>query len=55
MNNATEVLKKHSPENAEYFEENKQTYFAKIDELKTEAIEKLSKIPEEPTCTCNCT
>lgn len=46
LDNATEVLKKHSPENAEYFEENKQTYFTKIEELKTEAIEKLSKIPE---------
>ncbi len=46
LESATEELKKHSPEDADYFEQNKQNYFKKIDELKQEAIEKLSSIPE---------
>ena len=44
---AVEELKKISPEDADYFEENKQTYFSKLDELKKEAVEKISSIPEE--------
>ena len=44
---AVEELKQFSPEDADYFEENKQTYFSKLDELKKEAIEKISSIPEE--------
>lgn len=47
LDNATEVLKEHSPEDADYFEQNKQKYFAQIDELKAEATEKLSSIPDE--------
>ena len=46
LNNATEVLKEYSPEDANYFEKNKQDYFAEIDELKKEALEKLSSIPD---------
>ncbi|WAA09038.1 metal ABC transporter solute-binding protein, Zn/Mn family [Fervidibacillus albus] len=45
--NATDVLKEHAPEHAETFEQNKQAYFAKMDELKQEAEEKLSTIPKE--------
>lgn len=44
---ATEELKRYSPEDADYFEQNKQTYFAQLDALKTEAAEKLSSIPKE--------
>ena len=44
---AVEELKQFSPEDADYFEENKQTYFSKLDELKKEAVEKISSIPEE--------
>lgn len=44
---ATEELKKYSPEDADYFEDNKQTYFAQLDELKKEAVEKLASIPKE--------
>ena len=44
---AVEELKKLSPEDADYFEENKQKYFSKLDELKKEAVEKISSIPEE--------
>ncbi|RKJ52392.1 manganese transporter [Butyricicoccus sp. 1XD8-22] len=47
LDNATEVLKEYSPEDADYFEQNKQKYFAQIDELKAEATEKLSSIPDE--------
>ncbi|BDH60255.1 manganese transporter [Lysinibacillus sp. PLM2] len=47
LDNATEVLKEYSPEDADYFEQNKQKYFAQIDELKTEAADKLSSIPDE--------
>lgn len=42
---AVQVLKEHSPEDADYFEENKQQYFAELDKLKEEAIH-LSDIPE---------
>ena len=44
---AVEELKKFSPDDADYFEENKQKYFSKLDELKKEAVEKISSIPEE--------
>ncbi|UOQ83555.1 metal ABC transporter solute-binding protein, Zn/Mn family [Gracilibacillus salinarum] len=43
---AVEELKDYSPDDADYFEENKQAYFAKLDELKEEA-EVLQDIPEE--------
>lgn len=47
LNSATEELKKYSPKDADYFEQNKQNYFKKLDELKAEATEKLSSIPKE--------
>lgn len=47
LDQATEELKKYSPDDGDYFEENKQAYFTKIDELKAEAMEKLSSIPAE--------
>lgn len=47
LESATELLKEYSPEDADYFEQNKESYFGKIDELKADAIEKLSSIPEE--------
>ena len=34
---AVEELKEYSPEDADFFEENKQAYFAEMDELKEEA------------------
>lgn len=43
---AVEELKEFSPDDAEYFEENKLDYFAKLDKLKEEA-EVLQDIPEE--------
>lgn len=42
---AVDTLKEASPEDAEYFENNKKSYFAKLDELIEEA-KKLSTIPE---------
>jgi len=47
LNSATEVLKEYSPNHAEYFEENKQLYFQKMDELKEEATKKLLSIPKQ--------
>jgi len=44
---ATEEMKKYSPDNSDYFEENKQAYFSKLDEFKHEAEEKISHIPED--------
>ena len=44
---AVEELKKLSPDDADYFEENKQKYFSQLDELKKEAVEKISSIPQE--------
>lgn len=44
---AVEELKEYSPENAEYFEENKQAYFSKLTELNESAKDKLSEIPEQ--------
>jgi len=43
---AVEELKAYSPEDADYFEENKQAYFAEIDEVKQET-QKLQDIPED--------
>ena len=43
---AVEKLKEYSPENADYFEENKNKYFSEMDQLKTET-EKLQEIPKE--------
>lgn len=47
LNVAVEELKEYSPDDANYFEENKQKYFSQLDELKKEAVEKISSIPEE--------
>ena len=44
---AVEELKKLSPDDADYFEENKQKYLSQLDELKKEAVEKISSIPQE--------
>ena len=44
---AVEELKKLSPDDADYFEENKQKYFSQLDDLKKEAVEKMSSIPQE--------
>lgn len=44
---ATEELKKASAEDADYFETNKQAYFAELDQLKREAEEKIADIPKE--------
>ncbi len=43
---AVEELKESSPDDATYFEENKQEYFAELDQVKKEA-EVLQTIPEE--------
>lgn len=47
LDSAVEELKSLSPADADYFEENKQKYFALLDELKAEAKDKLGQIPEE--------
>ncbi|WP_234987240.1 metal ABC transporter solute-binding protein, Zn/Mn family [Bacillus sinesaloumensis] len=47
LESATDELKELSPDDASYFEENKQDYFSQIDELKEEAIEKMASIPTE--------
>ena len=44
---AVEELKKLSPDDADYFEENKQKYLSQLDELKKESVEKISSIPQE--------
>lgn len=46
LNAAVEELKSYSPEDADYFEGNKQQYFAEIEKLKQEAA-KLADIPKE--------
>lgn len=43
---AVEKLKEYSPDNSNYFEQNKNKYFSQLDELKKEA-EKLQEIPKE--------
>ncbi|SEL98452.1 manganese/zinc/iron transport system substrate-binding protein [Paenibacillus sp. cl141a] len=47
LDSAVEELKSLSPADADYFEENKQKYFAELDDLKAEAKDKLGQIPEE--------
>ena len=37
LDSAVEKLKSLAPDEADYFEENKQKYFAQLDELKAEA------------------
>lgn len=44
---ATSELKKASPDDSDYFEKNKQEYFAKLDELKEVAEAKIETLPEE--------
>ncbi|UVI33787.1 metal ABC transporter solute-binding protein, Zn/Mn family [Paenibacillus spongiae] len=44
---AVEELKQYSKENADYFESNKTKYFQQLDDLKKDAKDKLSQIPEE--------
>jgi manganese/zinc/iron transport system substrate-binding protein len=44
---AVEQLKRYSEEDAAYFEANKVDYFKQLDQLKTEAIARMSQIPEE--------
>lgn len=46
LDRAVEELKEYSPDDADYFEENKQQYFSELEALKEEA-EKLKEIPEE--------
>lgn len=43
---AVEEMKEYAPEDADYFEENKNEYFQQLDELKEEA-DKLQAIPQE--------
>lgn len=45
LDHAVEQLKQYSPDDADYFEENKQKYFEQLDDLKKEAT-KLQDIPE---------
>ncbi|WP_098744453.1 zinc ABC transporter substrate-binding protein [Paenibacillus sp. EZ-K15] len=47
LDSAVEKLKSLAPDDADFFEENKQKYFAQLDELKAEAKDKLSQIPEK--------
>ncbi|MET3506386.1 metal ABC transporter solute-binding protein, Zn/Mn family [Halalkalibacter oceani] len=44
---AVEELKAYAPDHADDFEANKAAYFAELEELHQEALEKLSGIPEE--------
>ncbi|MDY0406442.1 zinc ABC transporter substrate-binding protein [Virgibacillus sp. 179-BFC.A HS] len=46
LDSAVETLKKHAPEHADYFEENKQDYFSQLAALKKDAA-KLVDIPEK--------
>ena len=46
LDRAVEELKEYSPDDADYFEENKQQYFSELDALKEEA-EKLKEIPDD--------
>ena len=39
LEKATEELKNYSPEDADYFEENKQQYFSQLDDLKADAVD----------------
>lgn len=44
---AVQTLQEQAPADAEFFEANKQQYFAELDALKQEAREKLLQIPEQ--------
>lgn len=44
---AVEELKKYSADDADYFEANKQQYFAELDALQEEVREKIEEIPED--------
>ncbi|RAV05573.1 metal ABC transporter solute-binding protein, Zn/Mn family [Paenibacillus sp. YN15] len=44
---ATEKLKEHAGEHADYFEANKMKYFAELDALKKESVTKLGEIPKD--------
>lgn len=44
---AANELKEASPEDADYFEANKNAYFQKLDELKADAEKKMNEIPSE--------
>ncbi|MFP3718919.1 manganese transporter [Niallia circulans] len=44
---ATTELKKASPDDSNYFEKNKQEYFAKLDSLKEEAKTQMESLPED--------
>ncbi|WP_280208110.1 zinc ABC transporter substrate-binding protein [Brevibacillus sp. AY1] len=47
LGSATEELKKAAPQHANLFEANKTKYFAELDTLKQESLEKLRQIPQE--------
>ncbi|UQZ36675.1 manganese transporter [Paenibacillus sp. PK3_47] len=46
LDNATEELKQLSPEDAQYFDDNRSAYFAQLDTLNAESKAKLAEIPE---------
>ncbi|PKR79312.1 manganese transporter [Halalkalibacillus sediminis] len=46
LDSAVEELKEYSPEDAEYFEQNKQDYFSELEKLKEDSLNKMSEIPE---------
>lgn len=46
LDNAVEELKKLSPADAQFFEDNKSEYFTKLDTLNAESKAKLAEIPE---------
>lgn len=47
LDTATSELKKASPDNSDYFEKNKQVYFAKLDEVKEVAKTQMETLPED--------
>lgn len=47
LGTATEELKKAAPQHADVFEANKTKYFAELDTLRQESLEKLKQIPDE--------
>lgn len=47
LDSAVERLKEMAPEHADTFDENKEAYFAELDELYTYSVETLSQIPNE--------
>lgn len=44
---ATDELKKALPDDADYFDNNRKSYFEKLDALKAEALEKVGQIPQD--------